>query len=127
MRPCSRARTVRGRAPPNAWWRRSWVETSQAFSFSALLLDALVPDGPAGGRGVRGVSARCWVLREQARPSSPLGGWGAGGVFSGCGWGAGRASARVFAGVWRGGSVSWWPWGVCELDSGCEHLISEPF
>jgi hypothetical protein len=28
--------------------------------------------GPAGARGA-GVSARCWVLREQARPSAPFG------------------------------------------------------
>jgi hypothetical protein len=99
-----------------------------------------------GGWGV-GV-AHCWVLREQARPPCPAvwrgGGWG---CLSGAGprpWsyrrvpclvpfsvvfllslcfkgGAGRAGGGW--GVRVGGLVGvGFPWGVCELDSGCEHL-----
>jgi hypothetical protein len=38
--------------------------------------------------------------------------------------------SRCRAGGWGGGAggVAWasgWPWGVCELDSGCEHLGRE--
>ena len=43
----------------------------------------VAPQWVAPVRGGVGVSARCWVLREQARPSIPPWGWGAGGVFSG--------------------------------------------
>ena len=80
---------------------------------------------------VVGVSARCWVLREQAPssrpPRSPLTWRGGGGVVAGVVVSVAvgmpvRVSARVGAGVCRGRGVSWWPWGVCELDSGCEHL-----
>jgi hypothetical protein len=133
------------------------VNTSPGLSGVFPCLD----DGgaPAGHGG----SARCWVLREQARPRPPA--WGCRGRLrlragcassragassrgAGCSWSAvGRAgvvvvscgagvarhtglTARVLAscGVlwvvgcrWRG-VASGWPRGVCELDSGCEHL-----
>src|SRR6185437_2395214 len=84
----------------------------------------------AGPRGV-GVSARCWVLREQAPlfwPSFsrlPCGG-GVGVVGGGLlSWAVGvlvGASARVCCGCLAWAWVLCWPWGVCELDSGCEHL-----
>ncbi len=104
-----------------------WVCLSRCFS-----------PGRVWGGGV----AHCWVLREQARPPCPLcGGVGAGGVslvrVRARGHTAGflmvLASAvspwcfrgRVGWGVgfWVGGLVGvGFSWGVCELDSGCEHL-----
>jgi len=86
--------------------------------------------GRAGPRGV-GVSARCWVLREQAPlfwPSFsrlPCGGWVGVVGWGLLSWAVGvlvGASARVCCGCLAWAWVLCWPWGVCELDSGCEHL-----
>ncbi len=80
--------------------------------------------------GVVGVSARCWVLREQAPPRcrvfllSRVGGWGrvcGVGVVVSVAVGVPVAHRPVLAGVGVA-VVLRWPWGVCELDSGCEHL-----
>ena len=80
---------------------------------------------------VVGVSARCWVLREQAPlfwPSFsrlPCGGWVGVVGWGLLSWAVGvlvGASARVCCGCLAWAWVLCWPWGVCELDSGCEHL-----
>src|SRR5581483_2565745 len=87
-------------------------------------------DRCAGVRRV-GVSARCWVLREQAplrRIAFLFSRVGVGGCVRGWGllsrwrW---ECRSRIGPCWWRVSAWRWvlrWPWGVCELDSGCEHL-----
>src|SRR5581483_8836572 len=117
----------------------SWVETSQTVpSLRAGLPPGL--DGPvrgcASGGGVGALLGPEGTGPAPAYrvPLLPCGGWGvcAGGGVVGGGGGLGLLSrwrwecrSRIGPCWWRVSAWRWvlrWPWGVCELDSGCEHL-----